>query len=339
MENHRKKKGNLIFTAYTIFLSFLVFSSLVLLVILPGPKKEYVSKVVIIPKGATATQIAEILVKDKIIDRQAPFLLLAKMEGLDKALQAGEYELNNRMFYTAILKKLAKGEAVAHKLVIPEGFGMEEIANTLSQQELSGKDRFLELCRQPELFREIFEVEAKSLEGYLFPDTYYVLKEVSEEKIVRLLLTNFKAVIEKIDRNGNLRQKIGLSLHEVITLASIIEKEAQQPKEHPLISSVYHNRLKRGMGLEADPTVLYALGYYKPKLTYKDLKVRSPYNTYLYKGLPPGPIANPGESAILAALNPANTDYLYFVSKQDGTHQFSKTLKEHNKAKNLYQKK
>ena len=337
MENHRKRR-NFIFTIYTIFLSFLVFSSLAFLFIFPGPKKEYVSKVVIIPKGATAAQIAKILVKSKIIDRESPFIFLAKLAGLDEALQAGEYELNNRMFYTVILKKLAKGEAVSHKFTIPEGFSMEEIANTLSQQELADKDRFLELCRQPELFREIFELSAKSLEGYLFPDTYYVLKEVSEEKIIRLLLTNFKAVIEKIDHNGKARQKIGLSLHEIITLASIIEKEARKPEEHPLISSVYHNRLKRGMGLEADPTVLYALGYHKPRLTYKDLKVRSPYNTYLYKGLPPGPIGNPGKSAILAALNPANTDYLYFVSKQDGTHQFSKTLKEHNKAKNYYQK-
>lgn len=292
-----------------------------------------------IPKGATTTQIAKILLENKIIDREAPFLVLAKMEGLDKSLQAGEYELNNRMFYTAILKKLAKGETVAHKLVIPEGFSMEEIANTLSQQELAGKDRFLELCHQPELFGEVFEVPTNSLEGYLFPETYYVLKEVSEEKIIRLFLTTFKAVIEKLDKDGSLQEEIGLSLHEIITLASIIEKEARQPQERPLISSVYHNRLKKGMALEADPTVLYALGYYKPKLTYKDIKVRSPYNTYLYKGLPPGPIANPGESAILAALKPAHTDYLYFVSKQDGTHQFTKTLKEHIKAKNLYQNK
>ncbi|MCP2604312.1 endolytic transglycosylase MltG [Candidatus Aminicenantes bacterium AC-708-M15] len=200
------------------------------------------------------------------------------------------------------------------------------------------KEKFIEASKRTSLIRE-FDKEAEDLEGYLYPETYHFPKGIDVNKIIETMVSQFKRIFK--DEWRKRASELGMSIREIVILASLIEKETSVPEEKPLISAVFHNRLKKGMKLECDPTIIYALkkeGKYENKIRTRDKKFDSPYNTYVYYGLPPGPICNPGKESLKAALFPASVKYLYFVSKNDGTHYFSLSLKEHNRAVRKYQK-
>jgi len=276
---------------------------------------------VYIEPGTGALEIARVLKKEGVIRHGLLFLLLASLRGSHGRLKPGEYEFSPRMSLLEVVKKLEDERVVVHQVVIPEGFTVKEISHLLANMGLADEGRFLAI--------------ASDLEGYLFPDTYYLTRGMSEETIVQTMLNRFRQVFGPA---GAERAKVlGMSVREVVTLASLVEEEAKVSEERALISAVFHNRLRYGMPLQSDPTVIYALPQFTGRLLRTDLSIPSPYNTYLHKGLPPGPIANPGRSSILAVLYPAKVDYLYFVSKNDGTHVFSRTLAEHERAVRRYQ--
>lgn len=294
---------------------------------------EAASHILVIKRGMTLRQIARELNSKQLIDTPRAFSLLAFLKGKQNKILAGEYRLSAAMAPQKILDTITSGNFVLYTLTVPEGFRILEIADLVASSGLGEKNRFLEATRNPDWI-QTFDIPGRSLEGYLFPDTYKFPKDTSESKIVETMLKTFR------DKASGVRKRaleIDLSLHEVVTLASIIEKETGQASERRLISSVFHNRLKKHMRLQTDPTVIYALANFDGNIRKKDLSVESPYNTYLYPGLPPGPIASPGLQALEAALDPAHTDYLYFVSRQDGTHQFSTNLEDHNRAVTQFQ--
>jgi UPF0755 protein len=267
---------------------------------------------------------------------QSPFRfnLIARIKGYDKRLQAGEYLLSGSMSPLMILGKLVRGEVQLYKLTIPEGYNMFQISELVAEAGFAEKADFLKSATDASFVREK-GIQAETFEGYLFPDTYFLPKDITVKKIIATMVDRFGLVFKPEWKNHG--QTYGFTVHQVVTLASIIEKETGVPSERPLISSVFHNRLKKRMRLESDPTVIYAIKDFDGNLTRKHLATPSPYNTYRIRGLPAGPIANPGRDSLEAALYPANTPYIYFVSKKDKTHHFSTNFKDHNKAVRKYQ--
>lgn len=313
-----------------IYKLFFVFSLIFLVTILfltaiyfPLVENSTIQKIINIPSGTNAKEIVHILEKNEIIRKNNYlFIILIKLSKLEDKLKFGEYNLSPSLNMLQILNKLARGEIVVYKITIPEGYTSIQIAELLDKKEIVEKESFLKLVKYGE----------KSWEGYLFPDTYEVPKKYGAENMFKLMLSNFEQVA--IDNKLiNKAEQTGFTIDEIITLASIIEKEAKFAEEKRQISSVFHNRLKSGMKLQSCATIQYILGKPKEKLEESDLEIESPYNTYLYKGLPPGPICNPGIDSIIAALEPANEDYLYFVLGDNGRHIFSKTYEEHLKNK------
>jgi UPF0755 protein len=262
------------------------------------------------------------------------FNLIARLKGYDKKLKAGEYLISRSMSPLIILEKLKKGEVRLYKLTIPEGFNIYQIAELIEKADFANKADFIKAATDAALVRQKL-VQADTFEGYLFPDTYFFPKNISVQKIIITMVDRFWSVFKPEWKNQ--AQAQGFTLHQVVTLASIIEKETGAPFERPIISSVFHNRLKKKMRLESDPTVIYGIQDFDGNLTRKHLATLTPYNTYRIKGLPAGPIANPGQASLEAALFPTHTPYIYFVSKKDRTHQFSTNLKDHNKAVRKYQ--
>ena len=297
------------------------------------PRGDFFSQVLDIPQGMSGEEIGRLLYKNGLLRSRFFFKVIIKIKR--SKLQAGEYILNNRMTLWQILKMLEKGKIRLHKFTIPEGFSLEDIAKLLAKQKLADPRRFLKSTRDKELLSR-YNIPGGSLEGYLFPDTYKIPKGMKERNLIEMMLVKFEKVIEKEFREK--LEKKALPLDSIVILASLIEKEAVIDEEKPLISGVFYNRLAKGMRLQSDPTVKYVLPKSRKNLYYKDLEIDSPYNTYLYKGLPHGPICNPGKASLEAALSPTDTDYLYFVSKNDGTHYFSRTFSEHLAAKKRYQK-
>lgn len=295
---------------------------------------------VTIPQGSTTSDIGKILESNDVIKNKYIFRISARIKKLDGKLKAGEYVFNNGMNIDEILSQLVKGGRSSKETItftIPEGFELKQIAEKLDKLGLVNKDKFMELASKPSNFSKKFSFlkdvpDYLTLEGYLFPDTYQVYKDSNEEEIISKMLLRFNEIYN--DEMKKNQKELGMNLNEVITLASIIEREAKIDSERAIISAVFHNRLKINKPLESCATVQYVLGERKEYLTYEDLKVESPYNTYNNNGLPPGPIASPGLKSIEAALNPADVDYLYFVSNGDGTHTFTKTYKDHLDAKN-----
>ena len=290
---------------------------------------------VTIDPGMSLTQVAHLLAERKVIANPTTFRLYTYLKGQQRGIQAGEYLLSPSQKPAQILQKLVRGETVAHMVTIPEGYRILEIAELLATAGLANVNRFLKATEDPELLKQL-DIPTGSLEGYLFPDTYKFSLQTGEKEIVRTLVANFKKRILQ-PRYVDRAKKLGMSFHEVVTLASLIEKETGLEKERPKIAAVFHNRLQRKMKLQTDPTVIYALADFDGNIRKKDLSVDSPYNTYRYAGLPPGPIASPGEDSIAAALFPDESDALYFVSRQDGSHQFSTNLEDHNRAVMKYQ--
>jgi UPF0755 protein len=282
-----------------------------------------IQKIINIPSGSNAKEIVHILEKNEIIRKNNYlFIILIKLSKLEDKLKFGEYNLSPSLNMLQILNKLARGEIVVYKITIPEGYTSIQIAELLDKKEIVEKESFLKLVKYGE----------KSWEGYLFPDTYEVPKKYGAENMFKLMLSNFEQVAVD-NKLINKAEQTGFTMDEIITLASIIEKEAKFAEEKRQISSVFHNRLKIGMKLQSCATIQYILGKPKENLEESDLEIESPYNTYLYKGLPPGPICNPGIDSIIAALEPANEDYLFFVLGDNGRHIFSKTYEEHLKNK------
>lgn len=290
-----------------------------------------------IKKGSPASLIAQQLKKENFIKNKWPFLLAYRLFFSKENLIAGEYEFNPPISVKDVLKKIIKGEIKLHPLTIPEGLNIWETADLLSKKYSMDKKKVLHHCQNTQLISTL-DAEAQNLEGYLFPETYHIPKNTSEKKIIENMVSQFKKTFNPQWKERT--QEMERDIREVVILASLIEEETSVPEEKSLVSSVFHNRLNLGMKLDCDPTIIYALkkkGEYQGRLRNKDLKLDSPYNTYLYGGLPPSPISNPGRESLKAALFPSQTDYLYFVSKNDGTHKFSSTFKEHQKAVIKYQ--
>lgn len=323
-----------------IILSAIVILSLLLagiyqlyIPINPGSSQE---KIVEISRGMDARQVACLLKESGIIRSERTFRALAKLKRSAGRLKAGEYKLSPRMNLVEVLSILEEGRVLAHPFTIPEGYSTAQITRVLADKGLADEERLLMLTSDQKFISRL-EVRAESLEGYLFPDTYRISKGTKEAEIIEGMVGQFNKAITKKDYQR--AAQLGFSMHQVVILASLIERETSFPQERALISAVFHNRLKLNMPLQSDPTVIYALGKdFDGNLTKQDLRIESPYNTYLHPGLPPGPIGNPGRAAIQAALHPAPVDYLYFVSRNDGTHKFSTTHQEHIKAVWKYQK-
>jgi UPF0755 protein len=295
--------------------------------------KDQTPILVAIPAGSGVRQIGGILQKKGLIKSNILFSLLSR--GWDRQLKAGEYNLSADMGTYRILDVLRSGKTALVQITVPEGLTFKQIGALLENNGLADAREFVALCRDGK-WSEKLGIGEKNLEGYLFPETYRFEKNTSEEKIINTMVAEFFQRFDSIRRQR--ARDIGMSVHQVVTLASLIEKETAVESERTLISAVFHNRLKKRIRLECDPTVIYALENFNGNIKKKDLSVDSPYNTYRYYGLPPGPIANPGEDSILAALHPAEEQVYYFVSKNNGTHHFSKTFSEHSRAVNRFQK-
>jgi len=291
-------------------------------------------KVVIIQQGQGFNATTEILFKAGIIKNRFRFKLYAILKGHDKSIQAGEYLLSPSMPPAIILEFLVNGKVNLHKITVVEGYNLHQISDIVAKAGFAARTDFYTAATDASFTSEK-GIDSKTFEGYLFPETYYFPKVITSEKIISTMVDRFRAVFTAKWKKR--AEELGLSIHQVVTLASIIEKETGAPFERPIISSVFHNRLKKGMRLEADPTVIYGIKNFNGNLTRKHLTTWSPYNTYKIKGLPIGPIACPGAKAIEAALYPADTGFIFFVSKKDTTHKFTTNLKDHNKAIRKYQ--
>jgi UPF0755 protein len=283
--------------------------------------------------GQGLKQTATALEQKGLVTDALRFTVLARLEKKDTLLKAGEYFLSTAMTPKEILGQMVEGRVHLYRVTIPEGYNMVQIAGAVAAAGLADTEDFLATIRNPDTAHAL-GIPADTLEGYLFPDTYYFPRGLDAGAIAATMVKQFRAAF-KPEWAARARE-MGMSVHEVVTLASIIEKETGAPEERPLIASVFHNRLKKGMRLETDPTVIYGIKNFDGNIKRKHLETYTPYNTYKIKGLPPGPIASPGALAIEAVLYPAKSKYLYFVSRKDGTHQFSKTIKEHNAAVRRY---
>ena len=289
-----------------------------------------------IPRGSTFRQAVDILAKERLVRDKNLFLFLGRINGMDRKIRAGYYSIQGPLSPLTVLRMLKKGQIIEYEITIVEGDSLREIGEKLSEKNIINKEDFTKLSTDKE-FLSSHEIRAPSLEGYLFPDTYKVAKGMDPKEAIENMITRLR---EKY--SGELRVKtseLSLSEREVLTLASIIEKEAETDRERPLISAVYHNRLRKGIPLQADPTSIYGIKRAGVKITDKDIRKKTPYNTYVIKGLPPGPIASPGIKSIHAALYPAKVPYMFFVSNNDGTHRFSVTAAEHQIAVEMYRKK
>ena len=288
-----------------------------------------------VERGRSLRQVASGLEGAGLVRDARAVVWLARWRGWESALKAGEYELSPAWSPERILEQIIAGRVRTYTTVLPEGIRASEIAARLDEAGLARRDDFLRVVRDP-AFAESLGVPAPTLEGYLYPETYELPRDLPPEELARILVEQFNAAWRQIEPEA---RDLQLSKHQIVTLASIVEKETATPEERPLIAAVFLNRLHRGMRLETDPTVIYGIENFDGNLRKRDLMDKSnPYNTYQIAGLPPGPIANPGIDSLRAVVEPAQTDYLYFVSRNDGTHEFSRTYREHVNAVNRYQK-
>ncbi len=291
-----------------------------------GPPVE-----ITVPSGATFQEVLDTLNARGIVHRPAMFKIYARMRGLDTAVRAGRYAFPSPTPWSRVLRDLTEGRVLTEALTIPEGFTLKQMAPRIAQITETSEASVLEALTRPDA-EEDWGVPGPGLEGYLFPDTYFLAPGVPVQEVLASLVARYHEywTPERVA----LREAWNLSEREIVTLASIIQAEARLPEEMPTISSVYHNRLRDGYLLQADPTVLYALGGPRARLLYAamDSVADDPYNTYTHPGLPPGPIGSPGAAALDAALSPAETGFFYFVAHPDGSHIFSETLAQHNRA-------
>jgi len=296
------------------------------------------SKIVIIEPGRPARAAADTLQREGIIRSSLIFRLLVRIEGAGGRIHAGEYEFKDALSPMQVLDRLVRGDVMRHRLTIPEGLRMDETADLVAQRGFGDREEFLEAARDPGMISDV-DPAAGNLEGYLFPDTYLFERGASVETIVAEMVARFRKELTpaRLER----MRELGFSLRQTVTMASLIEEEARVEDERSRISAVFHNRLRKGMLLQCDPTVVYALvrdGKYRGDIYRSDLDYDSPYNTYEHPGLPPGPISNPGASSLEAALYPAHTNELYFVVSGDGRHEFSTNVEDHEDAVRRYRR-
>ena len=337
----RKKKKR-----FKIFIPLLLIAILIVGKIYIDDAKKAVSvelseeKSINIPEGSSTADISNILKENDLINNKLVFDVYSKATGQSSKYKAGSYELNTDMDQEKIMSELVKGGKLRASVsfTIPEGFELKQIAERLNSKGLVNQDEFISLTDSASNFKDDYEFlkdlpEESSLEGYLYPDTYEVFEDATEEEIVRKMLDTFKEVYTSdIQEKG---KKLGMDTNQVMILASIIEREAVLEEERSTMSGVFHNRLDVDMPLQSCATVQYALGERKPVLSNEDVKIDSTYNTYVNAGLPPAPISSPGIESIKAAVNPEESEYLFFVrTGDDGSHTFTETYNEHLNAKN-----
>jgi len=283
-----------------------------------------------IAAGSSTRAIGESLISTGVIRNRATFRAALWRTGAARDLKAGTYRFDTPVSAVDVVRKIAKGDTWVTRITFPEGLTIKDMAKIFEQQHFGSAKSFIEAAADPRPVSSM-DPAAPDLEGYLFPETYVVAPKTPADKVVHLMVSRFEQLF-----TPDLRQAAegrGLTLRQAVTLASIVEKETAAAAERPVVAAVYMNRLKIGMGLQSDPTVIYALekaGRYHGNLTRENLEFDSPYNTYRYRGLPPGPIASPGLASLKAVAAPADVDFLYFVSRNDGTHVFARTLDEHN---------
>lgn len=282
-----------------------------------------------IEPGQSAWEISRTLEKRGVITHARTFMVIAAVTGKARRLQAGSYVFEGNHLPLDVMNILFRGETQRYRVTIPEGYTIYQVGTSVEKTGLMSREDFIRSATDPGT-AAFFDIEARSMEGFLYPDTYFLVPHITPLEIMAKMVDRFNKVYS--NEMEHRAEELGMSKLEVITLASIIEKEAVVLTEKPLISSVFHNRLKRGMRLQSDPTAIYGIDNFSGKIGPHDLLRESPYNTYRSQGLPPGPICNPGVDSIRAALWPSRTDFLYFVARGDGTHTFSRSLQEHNRA-------
>lgn len=328
-----KKRVILIFASAAFILFILAAAGFGIYFMNPADRTGE-EQVVIVSEGMSLNQVAVKLERLGIIRSSDVFRILARVRGYSRMIKAGEYSLGPAMEPGKILEILTRGVVLTHSVTLPEGLSIYQIADILSERGLTDREKFLSIAESGDYIKT-YGIDAPSLEGYLYPDTYRFARGLPAETVVRTMVNRFMDAIEP------LRDSIsssGMRLEDIIILASIVEKETGMAYERPLVAGVFHNRIRKGMRLDSDPTVIYGIEGFTGRLTRRDLTTYTPYNTYMIRSLPPGPIANPGFESIKAVLEPAETDYLFFVSRNDGSHHFSRTLSEHNRAVNKYQR-
>ncbi|MEW6187605.1 MAG: endolytic transglycosylase MltG [Thermodesulfobacteriota bacterium] len=300
----------------------------------PPPVKNPTPRVVRILPGMGLKEIAFHLHREGIVSAPYKFMALTWLKGRNNKIQWGDFELSPGLAPTELLTVLSSGKTILKRITIPEGFTLQQIAKRLSDENLIEENTFLASAGDAQ-FIESLGIDGKTLEGYLFPDTYVFHRGMNSRVIQERMVRRFKEIFSTLQEGGEWPGPG--EVKKMVTLASIVEKESGDKSERPLIASVFYNRIRKGMPLQSDPTVIYGIKGFNGDLTKKDLRTPTPYNTYLKPGLPPGPIANPGREALRAVLAPVKSEYIYFVSKNDGSHYFSKNLKDHNRAVARYQ--
>ena len=330
------------FFGLSLFFVFLVVAGILAYAThsyLQSPLSETASsaKIISIPQGVGLNRVSQILADNGLLQSPRRFQWLARYRNVDSLIKAGDFEIQPHWTPDELLQHLVEGRSQLYKVTLPEGLTFDETIVRLAQAGFGSLAKFQSLKTHLPL-RALVELEPQvgSLEGFLFPETYFFAKNESEENILAAMIQQFNQNYTPEDRVR--AAKMGLSDYEVITLASIVEKETGLAQDRSLVSGVFHNRLKRNMRLESDPTVIYGIEDFDGNLTRKHLRTPTPYNTYTIFGLPPSPICNPGKAAIQSTLYPAEVNYLYFVARGDGTSQFSTNLKAHNQAVYRYQK-
>lgn len=329
------RKVNLKIVAVIIVIILVLIAGYIYSQLGPYDKSSKKEIIVEIPNGATLTGVADILKENKLIKNKMIFKIVEKVKPNKNDVKAGTYLLSQSYSNSKILSILTDGKVHndGTKVTIPEGLTYKEVIKTLTDNKLGNAEEYEKLINNPKEFYNDFsflkQSDIKSIEGFLYPETYYFDREGSEKEILSAMLKRFEQVYT--DKFKEKQKEMDLTLQQVINLASIIEKEAVLDEDRPMIASVFYNRLKIGMPLQSDATIQYAFDKRKERVMYKDLKIDSPYNSYLKKGLPPTPICNPGVKSIEAALYPVDTDYLYFVATMGGKNNYSKTYKEHLK--------
>jgi UPF0755 protein len=331
---HPSRKSLFLASVACVFI-IVVFLSLGFGIFLISPAdREGKDETFVVREGSSLREIAQNLEKRGLVKSKNLFVLWSRMMGYSKGIKSGEYMLSAAMPPVKIIEKLRRGLILTHSITIPEGYARDQLSELLNEKGLVDRKLFLSLTEEPSVLKN-YGVSGPSLEGYLFPDTYQFGRGIPPSLIIDTMVKRFWQMVGPMTDRA---RETGMSMGEIVTLASIVEKETGRPEERALIASVFLNRLKRGMRLESDPTVIYGLERFDGNLRKRDLAQKSPYNTYVIHGLTPGPICNPGLESIKAVIFPAKTDYLYFVSKNDGSHHFSRTLSEHNRAVETYQK-
>ncbi len=293
------------------------------------PPGEWQERQVVVPRGSRLPEVVAALRAGGVLRHPLTFRALVHMTFTGRRLRYGEYTFSRPPSTYEVWRKVVRGDVVTYKVTVPPGANLYDVAVLLKEHALAEPEAFLAAATSPAELKRL-GIPGDSAEGFLFPETYTIVKHVTPEEILEDMVRMFrKRFTPEMERKA---KESGLSLHQVVTIASIIEKETGVDGEKPLVSAVIRRRLALGMPLQMDPTVIYGVKRFDGTVTRQDLRTPGPYNTYINRGLPPGPIANPGMPALEAALSPADADYLYFVSRNDGSHTFSRTLEEHNRA-------